>query len=45
MVIRDTIQYKMHIKIGSMLYTLDANKACTYMCKCICMACSRLIAN
>ena len=27
MIIRETIQYKMHIKIGYMLYTLNANKA------------------
>ena len=38
MMIRETIPYK----IGAMLYTFNANQACTYMCKCICMACSRL---
>jgi len=27
MIIRETIQYKMHIKIGYMIYTLNANKA------------------
>jgi len=38
MMIRETSPYK----IGAMLYTFNANQACTYMCKCICMACSRL---
>jgi len=45
MILRDTIRYNMHIKIGSMLYTLNANKACKYMCKCICMTCSWLRTN
>ena len=45
MMIRETIQYNMHIKIGSVLYTLNVNKACKYMCKCICMAFFRLRAN
>jgi len=43
--IRETIQYNMHINIGSMLYTLNVNKACNYMCNCKCMAFSRLRAN
>jgi len=45
MILRDTIQYNMHIKIGSMLYTLNANKVCKYMCKCICMTSSWLRTN
>ena len=44
-IIRETIQYNMHINIGSMVYTLNVNTACKYMCKCKCMPCSRLRAN